>query len=602
MDNGLCLRFLRPYLFQPAPARTAAYARFFSVSLCSRVRARYSRGSDPRSISCSRNIHVSASKRAASVNSGKPKVQTVDAFVRQVIVDLRVHKLKGYNALHYPRLGDRPNRMTISDFREKYRDEASTPAQEVVTLEGRVMSVRRSASKLIFITIASEYQQVQTMISLSQLATPQPTLEQFKEALHPFLRGDIISVTGTAVRTHSGELSLAAINLPTILSPGLAPLPEELTDRETMILNRHVDLLVNRRTSDILRLRSYIIKGLRDFFHEKDFLEVQTPILADCASGAIARPFTTSSVELPRKEIALRIAPELWLKRLVVGGNDKVFEIGPAFRNEGIDQTHNPEFTMCEFYSAYYNLSDLISVTEDLITCLLRHTNDLVGTKLESLEKPNIKLPEGKWKQVEFIPALEEILGFKFPDLSQPDALPKLTELLDGRLDIDQGSEPTLAKVLDDMAGKFLEPACQEEPVFIIHHPACMAPLSKSFICPKTSQLVSARAELFIGGREIANMYEEENDPFEQRRKFELQLESRNQPESAAAAVGDKNPAEVDESYVQALEIGLPPTGGWGCGVDRLVMLFSGAPRISDVLSFGNLRNVTAIRHASKSP
>ncbi|OTA91456.1 hypothetical protein M434DRAFT_397197 [Hypoxylon sp. CO27-5] len=596
MESGQYLKFLRPYLFQLPPSRTAVYARFFSVSRQDPVKARSSRRSELQNASCSRHIYTSAAEKPADVAPEAPKNEIVASSSRQITIDNRVQKLRDFNALHYPRLGSRPSRISIPSFRERYHDVATTPASEEVTLEGRIMSVRRSGSKLVFLSIMGGYQRVQVMVSLNQLSEPKPEPRQFRESLHPFLRGDIVSIKGTAMRTDAGELTLKATELPTLLSPSLAPLPDELSNQETMVLNRHVDLLVNRRTSDTFQLRSHLIKSIRDFFHEKDFLEVQTPILADYASGAAARPFLTSATEFPEKELALRIAPELWLKRLVVGGNDKVFEIGSSFRNEGIDITHNPEFTMCEFYSAYSNLADLISITEDFITRLFKHAEHLIQSQFQSLSKPKIKLPERNWKQVEFIPALEEVLDIKFPDLSEPDALPKLVELLGARTNLTQGLELTLPKFLDELAGEFLESSSYEQPLFIIHHPACMAPLSKSFICPKTGQLVSARAELFIEGREIANMYEEENDPFEQRRKFELQLESR----KGKPAVDDEGPVEVDESYVQALEHGLPPTGGWGCGVDRLIMLLSGATRIGDILSFGNLRNVVSIRQAAK--
>ncbi|KAI0837546.1 lysyl-tRNA synthetase [Hypoxylon sp. FL0890] len=596
MSNGQYLKFLRPYLFQLPPPRTAMYARFFSVSYRSPVKARSACCSRLQNVSCRRNLHTSTPKRSAVVNSDATENGTETSSSRQIPVDIRVKKLKDYNALHYPRLGPRPNRISIPSFRERYQDVATTPASEEVTLEGRIMSVRRSGSKLVFLSIMGGYQRVQVMVSLNQLSEPKPELRQFKETLHPFLRGDIVSIKGTAMRTDAGELTLKATELPTLLTPGLAPLPETLTNRETMVLNRHVDLLVNRRTSDTFRLRSHIIKSMRDFFHEKEFLEFQTPILADYASGATARAFLTSATEFPRKELALRTAPELWLKRLVVGGNDKVFEIGPSFRNESIDTAHNPEFTMCEFYSAYSNLADLISITEDLITRLFKHAGHLIQSQLQSLEKPKFQLPEGNWKQVEFIPTLEEALDIKLPNLSEPDALPKLLELINGRVDISQGPDLTLPKLLDKLAGEFLEGPSYEQPLFVIHHPACMAPLSKSFTCPKTGQLASARAELFIEGREIANMYEEENDPFEQRRKLQLQLELR----KGKPAVLEEGPLEVDESYVQALEHGLPPTGGWGCGIDRLIIILAGAPRIGDILSFGNLKNVVSIRQAAK--
>ncbi|KAK5631644.1 hypothetical protein RRF57_007358 [Xylaria bambusicola] len=518
------------------------------------------------------------------------------AAARADTVQQRIQKLQDYDVLRFPRLDHKVDRMTIPAFREKFEDEASTPAAKSITLEGRIMSIRRAGSKLVFIHILGGYQQVQVMVHLGSLASPSLNPEVFRNALHPLCRGDIISVTGTAIRTKTGELTLRTLELPTILSPALAPLPEKLIKEETKVLNRHVDLLVNRRTSDILRLRSQIIKSMRDFLHEHDFLEVQTPILAESAGGAIARPFLTATT-LSEKQLALRIAPELWLKRLVVGGNDKVFEIGPSFRNEGIDTTHNPEFTSCEFYSAYFNLKELIQMTQSLIIRLHHDVNQVIATRLTSLQKPQFSIPDGQWRQVEFIPALEDILGFNFPDLSKPSALGHLTSLLaEDHPSLDISGMP-LNKLLDHLAVTYLEDASLSQPLFIINHPACMSPLSKSFICPKTGQLVSARAELFIDGREIANMYEEENDPFEQRRKFQLQVETR----ASSLVAGEEGPGEVDESYVQTLQHGLPPTGGWGCGVDRIVMLFSGAPRIGETLSFGNLKNVVSLAQVAKS-
>ncbi|KAI8626664.1 hypothetical protein F5Y19DRAFT_217677 [Xylariaceae sp. FL1651] len=591
MNSSQCLQFLRPYLLGFPPANGAAYARLFSAW---HRKALYI--SSPCIELQKRPLHVSAVRRTLSTKPGTSEDELATLAVRAVTVKGRVQKLKEYDALQYPRLGHRPNRMTVSSFREKYQDEASTPASEEVTLEGRIMSIRRAGSKLVFLHILGGYQQVQVMVHFGGLSS-EPNLEDFIKALHPLRRGDVISVIGAAIRTKSGELTLGALKLPRILSPALAPLPEKLVNEETRILNRHVDLLVNRRTSDILRLRSHIIKSIRDFFHDQDFLEVQTPILADSAGGAIARPFITSATAISEKGLSMRIAPELWLKRLVVGGNDRIFEIGSSFRNEGLDTTHNPEFTTCEFYSAYFNLSELISTTECLITRLLRDVNQVIGDRLLSLEKPKVSIPECQWKQVEFIPALEEILGFQFPDLSEPDALDKLTTLLSERQQLATAPGITLNKLLDSLAATHLEEASLDQPLFIIHHPACMAPLAKSFVCPKTGQLVSARAELFIEGREIANMYEEENDPVEQRRKFELQIQSKGNN----SIPDEDRPVEVDESYVQALEHGLPPTGGWGCGIDRLVMFLSGASRISDTLPFGNLRNIISLSQAAKN-
>lgn len=372
------------------------------------------------------------------------------------------------------------------------------------------------------------------------------------------------------------------------MTPSLPPLPYKLEDRETRIRNRHVDLLVNKTAADTLRIRSHIIQYIRNFLLADDFLEVQTPILADKAGGAIARPFTTIATEFPDKQLALRIAPEIWLKRLVLGGMNRVFEIGSAFRNEGLDATHNPEFTTCEFYKSFADLEDLISMTEELISGLAEQVKSLREFPLKSLPELDDNLFTTPFKRIQFVPAVEAALGESLPDLVGDNATENLLALFT-RHNLPVPLTLTLPRLLDKLASILIEPQCNE-PTFIMHHPACMAPLSKSFLDPQTDQVLSARVELFIHQKEIANMYEEENSPFEQRMKFLQQAQWKD----------DGNTAGVDESYLEALEWGLPPTGGWGCGVDRLVMLFSGASRISDVLSFGSLRNVVNLgRHVA---
>lgn len=352
---------------------------------------------------------------------------------------------------------------------------------------------------------------------------------------------------------------------------------------ETRAHKRHADLLVNQRTADTLRLRSHIIQYLRSFLLKDNFLEVETPILTDGASGAIARPFTTSATEFPEKQLTLRIAPELWLKRLVVGGMDRVFEIGPAFRNEGLDATHNPEFTTCEFYKAFADLEELITMTESLFQGLSTHVNKLISTSLTSLSPHDRALFATPFKRIEFIPAIEAAIGRPLPDLSLGDATDQMTALFE-TLSLPLPTSPTLPRLLDKLSSIYIEPHCSS-PTFITQHPAVLAPLAKSFLCPRTRQLVSARVELFVQHRELANMYEEENSPFAQRTKFVQQLAYRD----------SENEAVVDESYLEALDWGLPPTGGWGCGIDRLCMLFGGAERIGDVLAFGSLRNVVGL-------
>lgn len=428
------------------------------------------------------------------------------------------------------------------------------------------------------------------------------------------------AVIGVPTRTNTGQLTLEARELPELMSPTMEQIPEKLIDPKTRMQDRHVDMLVNREVVDVLRLRAEITKHMRDHFHSKRFLEFQTPILAENAGGAVARPFVTQATEFRNKDLALRIAPELWLKRLVVGGVDKVFEIGPAFRNEGVDATHNPEFTMCEFYSAYTNLPDLIKETEELLYSLAKHTQEVISTQLTSLPPIDLDRFARPFKQVEMIPALEEAIGIRFPKLSAENALPELLAVLKLAGVDTPGEVPnSLPKLLDRLAAIYLEPISFNEPLFITHHPACMSPLAKSFLCPHTYQLVSARAELFVGGRELANMYEEENDPEEQKRKLAAHRNLVNKPdgeigfetpevseddaqEAAEAPEEDEWEASpLDQSFVKALDYGLPPTGGWGCGVERLVMLFSGANRISDCLSFGTLRNVVGLSADEKS-
>jgi lysyl-tRNA synthetase class 2 len=325
-----------------------------------------------------------------------------------------------------------------------------------------------------------------------------------------------------------------------------------------------------------------MIQHMRHFLLEDGFIEVQTPLISDKASGAVAKPFTTVATEFLEKQLALRIAPEIWLKRLVIGGMDRVFEIGPAFRNEGLDATHNPEFTTCEFYKSFEDLDGLISMTENMLSGMAKMVISLQETKLQHLPKLDADLFITPFKRISFIPAIESGLGDKLPDLTASNAEEQLIALFTKHA-LPLPLSPTLPRLLDKLSSIFIEPSCTS-PTFITHHPACMAPLSKSFFSPESQQFVSARAELFIQNREIANMYEEENSPFEQREKFVQQLKWKDEENRASSG--------VDESYLEALEWGLPPTGGWGCGVDRLVMLFSGAKRISDVLAFGSLRNV----------
>ncbi|KAL1954594.1 hypothetical protein VTO42DRAFT_889 [Malbranchea cinnamomea] len=496
----------------------------------------------------------------------------------------RVEVIKSVSTDVYPRWVSRGDKMLNNEFRKKfeYLEKGQTAEGHTVFLFGRLQSQRIHGNKLFFLDAVHLGNKIQIVGNYRILEQAGVTLEQFKDFYHSSRRGDSYGFVGKPCRTEHGELSLKLVELPHRLSPCLHDVPLDAKDRENSPYERHVQLLADPSTRDILVARARIIQEVRRELLEDSFVEVSTPILASVAGGAIAQPFLTSATEFPERSLAMRIAPELWLKRMITGGFDKVFEIGPQFRNEGLDKTHNPEFTTCEFYETYTDLESLMKRTQKLLQRIATEIMDL-----NSIKRPNTDF-SSEFRRIDFIPAIEEAIGEKLPDLKAEGAASKVSSLLD-RLSIPRPCHPTLPRMLDRLCSKYLEPQCKE-PAFIINHPECMSPLAKSFKHPTCNQVVSARAELFIEGQELANMYEEENSPFEQRRKFEEQL-LYHDPET---------PREIDEEYVKVLEWGLPPTGGWGCGLDRLVMFFTGAKRISDVLSFGNLRSVT--RSTSSEP
>lgn len=377
--------------------------------------------------------------------------------------------------------------------------------------------------------------------------------------------------------------------MPHILAPCLHHIPDKVDNAETLARRPHIHSLTSDEPADILRLRALIYDYIRTSFIQTGFLEVETPMFDLNAGGAIARPFETIANEMSNTPLKLRIAPELNLKRLVVGGQDKIFEIGRAFRNEGVDNTHNPEFSTCEFYEVGATLPQLIERTEHLV-----HGLHSAIESLRSVYFPTLAAPSGidftaPFAQLPFIPTIERAAGVTLPDLTSPTATTDVLALFK-QLSLDIPPNPTLPRLLDTLAELFIEPLCQN-PTFITHHPEALSPLSKSFVCPATSQRVAARVELFIAGREYVNAYEEENSPFEQRRKFVMQQEYHPNGTAGTEAEG----VNIDESYLEVLEWGMPPTGGWGCGLDRLVMLFASKKRIADVLPFGTLRNVVSI-------
>jgi lysyl-tRNA synthetase, class II len=357
-------------------------------------------------------------------------------------------------------------------------------------------------------------------------------------------------------------------------------------------------MMADPNLTDILRVRATVLRTTRHFFEDRKFVEVSTPILSAAAGGATARPFTTRATEFQDSVLSLRVAPELWLKRLIVGGMDKVFEIGPSFRNEGLDLTHNPEFTTCEFYATSHTVEDLMVMTQELLTQIAQEVQRM---KLSVTRDSPLLIWDHQQRiaRVDFLPDLERLVRLDLPDLDSPHALDDLNEIFRMKK-INLPSRPTLPRMLDKLSSVYLEPLSLKQPLWITRIPECLSPLAKSGPSPtKANSRVSYRAELFINGKELINCYEEENSPFEQRRKFVGQQQyARQFGHSSSGGDGTSKPdiddeaMEVDEHYLQALEWGLPPTGGWGCGIDRLVMMLTGRERIGDVLSFGNLRAV----------
>ncbi|KAF2808247.1 lysyl-tRNA synthetase-like protein [Mytilinidion resinicola] len=562
MSRNAC-RFLRPYLSRNVkPISNPDHTR-----ICCAIQRRFAH--DASEVTYSPSSSHDAEKRLAELK--------------------KAGDLKGY----HPRLTDHSaaQRHSVATFLAKYEgiEAGDKLLNESVEMFGRVRSRRTAGNKLVFLDIERQTGKFQGMCDFGVLSEHGVSLEDFKQFKKIVRKGDWFSITGYPKRTSSGELSLVATELPKSLAPSLHSIPETLEDFETLSRHPHVRQLVNRQSGDIFRLRSRIYQLLRTFLTDRDFIEVETPMFDVGAGGAIARPFETVATEMMGTTLRLRIAPELSLKRLVIAGNEKVFEMGRVFRNEGVDTTHNPEFTICEFYEVGATLEDLILRTETLFREISSMIQTHQASEFPSTTPPTIDF-SGPFNRLPFIPTIEAAIGQPLTDLSSPDATSAILSLYE-TLSLPVPTNPTLPRLLDDLAEHYIEPLCAT-PTFITHHPEALSPLSKSFLDPVTNQRVAARVELFIKGREYVNAYEEENSPFEQRRKFEQQLGF--QPAKADAGVC------VDESYIEALEWGMPPTGGWGCGVDRLVMLFGGKKRIADVLPFGTLRNVVAIARNGK--
>ncbi|KIW11366.1 lysine-tRNA ligase [Exophiala spinifera] len=546
---------------------------------------------------------------AAQFSTTVPKPSNYEVPDRDLVysnkeVEERMRELAPVGTNLHPRYApagqERDIKTLVSEFEDN--EGAAIPENDSaadIKVAGRISSIRSSGSKLVFLDLVKDQSKIQVTISHASLASD-IALDAFKRQTRLIRRGDYVSIRGSLpFRSKNGQITIKASELPVLLSPCLNRFPVEqpgFATSETSESNftpRHVEMLTDPEVISTFKARSALIRAMRSFFEQLSFVEVSTPILSASAGGATAKPFETSSTHFDRK-LALRIAPELYLKRLMIGGMTRIFEIGPSFRNEGVDKTHNPEFYTCEFYAVDHELSQLKAYTHQLLTVIANAIQTLPMAPSSEQSCLLIKqIGEGEhFAEFDFISTLNSELGSDLPNLSSPDAQKNLIEIFETK-SLPIPSNPTVPRLVDKLASIYIEPKSLDEPIWITNIPECLSPLAKSYVHPSApnSQRVAARAELFIQGKEVVNCYEEENSPFEQRRKFTDQQRLARQNEDQD--IVDEEAMLVDEDYIQALEWGLPPTGGWGCGIDRLVMLFTGRERIGDVLSFGTLRAVT---------
>ncbi len=477
----------------------------------------------------------------------------------QVRID-KMHKIEehgwkpfGYRFLYTHRAAD-----IAAQF-----DELSEKETEV-KMAGRIMAIR-GHGKTCFMDMQDKTGRIQVYVRKDVIGEENYALIKLMDI------GDTVGITGTAFRTHMGELSIKA-NSVEMLSKSLRPLPEKwhgLKDVETRYRQRYVDLIVNPEVRDTFVKRSQIIRSVREVLDSHDFLEVETPILNTIAGGAAARPFISYHNALDM-QVYMRIAPELYLKRLIVGGMDRVYEMGRVFRNEGIDNRHNPEFTSVEIYQAFADYRDMMDLTEEVV---VKTAEKVLGTTTINYEGTTIELAS-PWKRMSMIEAVKEYSGRDFTnvtDLEEARAIAK---------ELNVAVEPSfgIGKIINACFEEYVEDKLIQ-PTFITGHPKEISPLAKSN--PENPEITD-RFEAYIYGREICNGFTELNDPIDQKERFLKQVEER--------ANGDEEANMMDEDFVNALEYGLPPTGGLGIGIDRLVMFLTNSSTIRDVLFFPTMK------------
>lgn len=442
--------------------------------------------------------------------------------------------------------------------------EALEKEETPVRVAGRLMALRRHG-KTAFCVLRDISGEIQLYFRKDILGEASYDLFKLLDI------GDIIGVEGTVFTTHTGETTIRVLGW-TLLSKALRPLPEKfhgLTDKETRYRQRYVDLIVNPEVKDTFIKRAKIIKGIRHYLEEKQFLEVETPMLHTIAGGAAARPFKTYHNALDM-EMYLRIAPELHLKRLIVGGLERVYELNRCFRNEGIDTRHNPEFTTVELYQAYGDLEDVIAITENLVAELAR---SLYGTTKITYMDTEIDLTPS-WNRMTMVEAIAHYTGEDFTGITDVTTARAIAD----KLHVPYTDFDGVGKIINACFEEYVEEKLIQ-PTIITGHPLEISPLTKQ---QRDNPLFTYRFEAFVYGRELANGFSELNDPLDQRNRFLAQMEERER--------GDDEAHQMDEDYCRALEYGLPPTGGLGIGIDRLVMLLTNSASIRDVLLFPTMK------------